>query len=214
MSVRSVRAPGVRSAAASWRSPRSRRLIGSAGSHLVLILFAFTALAPLALVAINSLKTHREVVRSPLAMPTTLHWENFEQAWRYGQFSRGFVNSILLSGTSTQDVRVPVVVEDVSGSNFLHRDVEGCNVVRVPAGTQSVQLVIPTRDDANDEADGSVWARLGDAFLSLFQDVPDRAGYELASDGMEAQVSVVDNDDPSGTPPDPPPGSNRCRAVN
>ena len=121
--------------------------------------------------------------------------------------------SILLSGTTTQDVRVPVVVEDVAGSNFLHRDVEGCNVVRVPAGTQSVQLVIPTRDDANDEADGSIWARLGDSFLSLFLDVPDRAGYELASDGMEVQVSVVDNDD-SGTAPVPPPSSNRCRALN
>ena len=104
MSVRSVTAPASRTSVASWRSPRSRRLIGSAGSHLVLILFAFTALAPLALVAINSLKTHREVVRSPLAMPTTLHWENFEQAWRYGQFSRGFVNSILLSGTAVVTV--------------------------------------------------------------------------------------------------------------
>ena len=104
MSARSMTAQGRRSAVSSWRSPRSRRLVGSAGSHLVLILFAFTALAPLALVAINSLKTHREVVRSPLAMPTTLHWENFEQAWRYGQFSRGFVNSILLSGTAVATV--------------------------------------------------------------------------------------------------------------
>ena len=104
MSVRSLSAGSMRSTVASWRSPRSRRLIGAAGSHLVLILFAFTALAPLALVAINSLKTHREVVRSPLAMPTTLHWENFELAWRYGQFSRGFVNSILLSGTAVATV--------------------------------------------------------------------------------------------------------------
>lgn len=81
-----------------------RRARGPIGSHLVLIFFAFTALAPLALVAINSLKTHREVVRNPLGMPQTPHWENFEQAWRYGQFARGFVNSGLLSGTTVVTV--------------------------------------------------------------------------------------------------------------
>ncbi len=85
---------------------RLRRLLGPLGSHLVLIFFAFTALAPLALVAINTLKTHREVVRSPLAVPGEPHWDNFELAWRYGQFSRGFVNSALLSGTAVVTVLV------------------------------------------------------------------------------------------------------------
>ena len=82
----------------------ARRARHSLGSHLVLIFFAFTALAPLALVAINSLKTHREVVRNPLGAPQELHWENYEQAWRYGQFARGFVNSGLLSGTTVVTV--------------------------------------------------------------------------------------------------------------
>ena len=82
----------------------TQRLHHWLGSHLVLIFFAFTALAPLALVAVNSLKTHRDVVRNPLNLPETPHWENFEQAWRYGQFARGFVNSALLSATAVVTV--------------------------------------------------------------------------------------------------------------
>ena len=82
----------------------ARRARNALGSHLVLVFFAFTALAPLALVAVNSLKTHRDVVRNPLGVPRVLHWENFEQAWRYGQFARGFVNSALLSGTAVVTV--------------------------------------------------------------------------------------------------------------
>lgn len=121
---------------------------------------------------------------------------------------------IRLSGPSNQDLRIPVVVEDVSGSNFLHRDVEGCNIVRIPAGTESVQLVIPTRDDSNDEPDGPIWARLGDSFLSLFLDVPERAGYELGSEGLEAEVTVIDNEETSGTASVPPPSSDRCRVLN
>ena len=121
---------------------------------------------------------------------------------------------IRLSDTSTQDLRIPVVVEDVEGSNFLHRDVQGCNIIRVPAGAQSVQLVIPTRDDANDEPDGPIWARLGDSFLALFLGVPAREGYELGSEGLEAQVTITDNDEPSGATTNWPPSSNRCRALN
>jgi raffinose/stachyose/melibiose transport system permease protein len=69
-------------------------------AHLVLVFFALTALTPLSLVLINSFKQHAEVVRNPLALPQTLNLDNFVQAWEYGKFSRGFINSIILSGTS------------------------------------------------------------------------------------------------------------------
>jgi len=69
-------------------------------AHAVLIFFALTALFPLSLVLINSFKQHSEVVRNPVALPQTLNFSNYAEAWEYGRFSRGFINSITLSGTS------------------------------------------------------------------------------------------------------------------
>ncbi|HML21987.1 MAG TPA: carbohydrate ABC transporter permease [Aggregatilinea sp.] len=80
--------------------------IGNTTAHLILILFALTALFPLSLVAVNSLKTHREVVKNPLALPQALDWENYSEAWEFGHFQQGFINSIKLSGTAILTVLV------------------------------------------------------------------------------------------------------------
>ena len=69
-------------------------------THLILVFFAFTALAPLSLVLINSMKTHPEVVRNPVALPEILDAANYEEAWTFGRFARGFLNSAILTGTS------------------------------------------------------------------------------------------------------------------
>lgn len=68
--------------------------------HIVLAFMAFTALFPIALVLINSLKSAQEVVRNPLALPSPIDWPNFIEAWNYGGFGRGFINSILLTATT------------------------------------------------------------------------------------------------------------------
>lgn len=69
-------------------------------AHLLLMFFALTALLPLALVLINSFKPHAEVVRNPLALPIVFDIANYSEAWQFGKFSKGFINSIILSGTS------------------------------------------------------------------------------------------------------------------
>lgn len=81
-------------------SPRYARMLQRFSAHLVLLFFAATAIGPLLLVLINSMKTHRQVSRNPLTLPTSIEWENFSLAWGYGDFARGFVNSIVLSGTA------------------------------------------------------------------------------------------------------------------
>lgn len=68
--------------------------------HLILGLLAFTALFPIALVLINALKTAPEVVRNPLALPWPVDWGNLLEAWDYGNFGRGFINSLLLTATT------------------------------------------------------------------------------------------------------------------
>ena len=69
-------------------------------THFILIFFAFTALAPLSLVLVNSFKTHPEVVRNPVALPEVLDAENYTEAWQFGKFTKGFLNSALLTGTA------------------------------------------------------------------------------------------------------------------
>jgi raffinose/stachyose/melibiose transport system permease protein len=81
------------------------RAMGALG-HLILLGFAVTALFPLLLVGLNSLKLSTQIIGNPLSLPTSLTWSNFQQAWRYGHFGHGFVNSILLTGTTVTTVLV------------------------------------------------------------------------------------------------------------
>jgi raffinose/stachyose/melibiose transport system permease protein len=68
--------------------------------HVLLLAFAATALFPLLLVLINSFKSSAAVTENPLSPPTGLNFGNFVQAWSYGHFARGFVNSFLLTFTT------------------------------------------------------------------------------------------------------------------
>lgn len=77
----------------------TKRLKGGV-AHLILILFAATALFPLVLVLLNSFKTNAEVTGNPFALPRRFNLDNFTTAWDYGNFSQGFLNSALLTGTT------------------------------------------------------------------------------------------------------------------
>lgn len=65
-----------------------------------LCVLALISLFPLALVLINSVKTHQQIMQNPLALPTEFHFENFVETWTVGDFSEGFLNSIRVTGTS------------------------------------------------------------------------------------------------------------------
>jgi len=69
-------------------------------SHVLLVGFAITALFPLLLVGLNSLKLSTQIIADPLSLPKSFTWGNFSQAWQFGHFGHGFINSILLAGTT------------------------------------------------------------------------------------------------------------------
>ncbi|UVK50606.1 carbohydrate ABC transporter permease [Mesorhizobium sp. AR02] len=69
-------------------------------SYIVLGIGAFIALFPIALLVLNSLKPAAQIVQSPLSLPNPIRWENFVNAWKHAKFSKTFVNSLLLSGTT------------------------------------------------------------------------------------------------------------------
>jgi raffinose/stachyose/melibiose transport system permease protein len=90
---------------------RTSRAKGAA-SHVLLIGFAVTALFPLLLVGLNSLKLSTQIIANPLSLPKSFAWSNFSLAWNYGHFSHGFINSVLLSGTT---VAVVLVCSSLAG---------------------------------------------------------------------------------------------------
>jgi raffinose/stachyose/melibiose transport system permease protein len=69
-------------------------------SYILLSLFAFVALFPIALLVLNSLKPAAQIVQNPLGMPNPIRWQNFVNAWNHAKFSKTFVNSIIVSGTT------------------------------------------------------------------------------------------------------------------
>lgn len=73
---------------------RSTRLLAG----VVLAIGAFTALFPIALMLLNALKLSPEIVISPLALPSTLQWKNFVNAWNDAHLGTSFLNSLLVSG--------------------------------------------------------------------------------------------------------------------
>ncbi|EFL20917.1 sugar ABC transporter, permease [Streptomyces himastatinicus ATCC 53653] len=88
------------------------RHITAVCGHVLLLAFGATALFPLLLVLVNSFKDSSAVTANPLSLPTGLNFENFRQAWSYGHFQRGFINSFILTFTA---VLVVLVCSSLAG---------------------------------------------------------------------------------------------------
>lgn len=66
------------------------------------LLLSLIPIIPVMWIIFGAVKSRGRIIRNPLGLPETWHWENFVDAWVGGNFSTYFVNSIL--------VVVPVVV--------------------------------------------------------------------------------------------------------
>jgi raffinose/stachyose/melibiose transport system permease protein len=67
-------------------------------AYLILAVAAVTALFPLSLMVISSLKKSVEIVANPLALPSALQWTNFTRAWTDAQLGRSLLNSAETTG--------------------------------------------------------------------------------------------------------------------
>jgi raffinose/stachyose/melibiose transport system permease protein len=74
--------------------------IGRQIGNLILLLAASFAIAPVALLVMNSFKKHAQIVGNPIAPPTHLYLHNFAAAWGEGHFATGLLNSLLLCGST------------------------------------------------------------------------------------------------------------------
>ena len=111
-------------------------------SHLILAGFTVTALFPLLLVGLNSLKLSTQVVQNPLSLPTSPAWSNFADAWEYGHFGTGFVNSALLTATT---VLIVLVCSSLAGYALAGRRIRAQSAIIIyfmVAMTVPIQLFL------------------------------------------------------------------------
>lgn len=68
--------------------------------NIYLICLALFAGLPITLVLINSFKTHTDIVRNPLSLSFSAGFKNYIDSWIAVNFSRGFINSIIMAGST------------------------------------------------------------------------------------------------------------------
>ena len=77
--------------------PPSRFSLTTPLVYLLLCTYFLIVVYPMVWLFYSSLKSDREIFLRPFRLPTTLHWENFSNAWVGGHFRDYFFNSVLLT---------------------------------------------------------------------------------------------------------------------
>lgn len=67
---------------------------------IILSVLAFISLFPIALIILNSFKSHQEILKNPLALPSAFSFANYVKTWVSGEFGGAFLNSIKLTSVS------------------------------------------------------------------------------------------------------------------
>lgn len=71
-------------------------------SHGFLIVWVIMAAGPLIWVALTAFRTTGDFLNDPMGLPTSIHWENFTQAWTEAKIGRYALNSlVILAGSLT-----------------------------------------------------------------------------------------------------------------
>lgn len=109
-------------------------------THGFLVVCALVSTLPILLVVINSFKVHSDIVRNPLAIQFSAHWNNYIQAWNAGNFGRGFMNSFIYVGST---VVIVLFVSTLAAYVIAGRKVKGTGLIMLyflVAMTVPVQL--------------------------------------------------------------------------
>jgi N-acetylglucosamine transport system permease protein len=81
---------------------RARRgdALYSAGAHSSLGVWSVLIIAPFLWTVMSSFKTSREILSSPLALPTTWHFDNYIRAWTTAGIGDYFFNTLAVVGSA------------------------------------------------------------------------------------------------------------------
>ena len=77
-----------------------------APNYIILGLLCLFALAPIAILVFNSLKTNLEIGQNSITFPREIIWTNYPEAWVQGKFSVTMTNSAIFVGGTVTSVIV------------------------------------------------------------------------------------------------------------
>lgn len=99
-------------------------------AFVTLILFALTgfSLFPIFLLINGSLKSSGQIFTEPIALPETLHFDNFVRAWHVGGFSNYFINSAIVVLTT---LALLVLVSSMAAYALARFDFPAQNIILV-----------------------------------------------------------------------------------
>lgn len=95
--------------------------------YLLITILILTVMFPLFLVFVNSFKTHSDIVRNPVALPTEFYLENFKKAWELGNFGRGFFNSIKLVSST---IVIVLISSSLAGYVLGTKNLKGASIIK------------------------------------------------------------------------------------
>ena len=100
---------------------RSKREPSRIPAYLVLAILGLFAVGPIALLALNSLKTTNEIRANPFGLPPNWLFSNYVEAWVQGAFTTTLINTSILTGSTILGVVVigGVVLLNLSGGFSL-----------------------------------------------------------------------------------------------
>ena len=70
---------------------------GRRATFAIGITLGFAYVFPFFLVFVNALKLKYDILANPLALPVTITWENFQQAYTKMEFFRSLTNSLIIT---------------------------------------------------------------------------------------------------------------------
>jgi raffinose/stachyose/melibiose transport system permease protein len=97
-------------------------------AYVVLVFGAALALFPLALMALNALKSSIQITTSPLSLPHGVRWDNFTHAWVDAQLGRALLNSAQVTATT---IIVVCATGSMAAFALARRQVRGWRLISV-----------------------------------------------------------------------------------
>lgn len=100
----------------------TRKNVSRIFEYALLIIFLVIALAPIVLVWISAFKTRQEISVAPLALPTSLNFDNLVEAWTVGRFGQYIFNSLIVTIPVVAGV---VLLSSMAGYGFAQHKFRG-----------------------------------------------------------------------------------------
>jgi raffinose/stachyose/melibiose transport system permease protein len=83
---------------------KKRKALRHPLAHAILLVLAATALAPICILLLNSLRSNEAISGGPIGFPSSPVWSNYTSAWDTAGYSVAFRNSLIVSASTVLGV--------------------------------------------------------------------------------------------------------------